>query len=53
MTLSQAVEYMQDCTMLSLYCILNSDIFWHLIFMFISTCILIFLLHSALGDDRN
>lgn len=27
MTLSQAAEYMQDCTMLSSYCILNSDIF--------------------------
>lgn len=27
MTLSQAAEYMQACTMLSPYCILNSDIF--------------------------
>lgn len=27
MTLSQATEYMLDCTVLSLYCILNSDIF--------------------------
>lgn len=27
MTLSQATEYMQDCTVLSPYCILNSDIF--------------------------
>lgn len=37
MTLSQAAEYMQDFTILSPYCILNSDIFWHLIFIFVST----------------